>query len=257
MLKLERVDKYYNAGTVNEMQLFDKFGIEVPEGQFLCIVGSNGSGKTSLLNIVCGSVPIDAGRIELAGEDITNKKEHLRYQTIGRVFQDPAAGTVPDMTILENMAIADNKGRMYGLGRGTDKSRIDFYRSELEQIGLGLENKMDQLVGSLSGGQRQAIALIMSTMTPLNMLILDEHTAALDPRTAQKTMDLTEKIVRETGLTTMMVTHNLRFAIEFGDRLVMMHEGKIILDAADEAKAALDVDDVLDTFNKISIEYGN
>ena len=257
MLKLERIDKYYNAGTVNEMQLFDKFGIEVPKGQFLCIVGSNGSGKTSLLNIVCGSVPIDSGRIELNGVDITNMKEHLRYRTIGRVFQDPAAGTCPDMTILENMAIADNKGRMYGLGWGTDKSRIDFYRSELEQIGLGLENKMDQLVGSLSGGQRQAMALLMSTMTPIDLLILDEHTAALDPRTAQKTMDLTEKIVRETDVTTMMVTHNLRFAIEFGDRLLMLHEGKIILDAAGADKDALDVDDVLDTFNRISIEYGN
>ncbi len=257
MLSLIGIDKYYNAGTVNESCLFKNFNLEIARGEFLCVIGSNGSGKTSLLNIICGSIPIDAGTILLDGEDVTSMKEHLRYRTIGRVFQDPAAGTCPEMTILENMSLADNKGRPFGLSWGTDRQRIGYYRTELELLGLGLENKLDSLVGSLSGGQRQAMALLMSTMTPLKVLILDEHTAALDPKTAQTIMDLTHKLVEEKGLTTVMVTHNLRHAVEYGNRLAMMHEGGIILDVSGNDKKALDIDALIERFNRISIEYGN
>ena len=166
-------------------------------------------------------------------------------------------GTCPSMTILENMALADNKGKLYGLGRGTNKARIEYYREQLAQLGLGLEGKMDVKVGSLSGGQRQAMALLMSTMTPIEFLILDEHTAALDPKTAEINMRLTDQIVREKNLTSIMVTHNLRYAIEYGTRIVMMHQGKVILDKKGEEKKNMNVDDVLDLFNEISIECGN
>ena len=161
------------------------------------------------------------------------------------------------MTILENMSLADNKGKFFGLKRGTEKSRIEFYRENLRQLGLGLEDKMDIRVGALSGGQRQAMALLMSTMTPIDFLILDEHTAALDPKTADLIMELTDKIVREKKLTTIMVTHNLRYAVEYGDRLLMMHQGQAVLDAAGEEKKKIQIDDILERFNEISIECGN
>lgn len=257
MLKLAGIDKYYNAGTPDEAQLFDGFDLDIADNEFLCVIGSNGSGKTSLLNIVCGDLAVDAGQVCLDGVDITKRKNFERYASIGRVFQDPAAGTCPTMTILENMALADNKGKRYGLGRGTDKARIEFYCSLLEQLGLGLENKLQAKVESLSGDQRQALALLMSTMTPLKLLILDEHTAALDPKTAEITMRLTHKLVREKGLTTVMVTHNLRYALEYGNRIIMLHEGRIILDAKGAEKDALAIETVLEKFNEISIEYGN
>ena len=250
MLELQHIDKYYNPGTVNEMCLFKDFSLTVQDGEFVSIVGSNGSGKTSLLNIICGSIPVDAGKIIMHGTDITNMSEYRRHENIGRVFQNPSAGTSPGMTILENMSLAD-------LGRGINKKRIPFYKEELAQLGLGLEDKLDVQVGALSGGQRQAIALLMATMTPIEFLILDEHTAALDPKTADIIMRLTDKVVKEKKLTTMMVTHNLRYAVEYGNRLVMMHEGHAVIDAAGEAKAKLSVDDVLDEFNQISIECGN
>ena len=179
MLELQHIDKYYNPGTVNEMCLFKDFSLTVQDGEFVSIVGSNGSGKTSLLNIICGSIPVDAGKIIMHGTDITNMSEYRRHENIGRVFQNPSAGTSPGMTILENMSLADNKGKSYNLGRGINKKRIPFYKEELAQLGLGLEDKLDVQVGALSGGQRQAIALLMATMTPIEFLILDEHTAAL------------------------------------------------------------------------------
>ena len=209
MLELQHIDKYYNPGTVNEMCLFKDFSLTVQDGEFVSIVGSNGSGKTSLLNIICGSIPVDAGKIIMHGTDITNMSEYRRHENIGRVFQNPSAGTSPGMTILENMSLADNKGKSYNLGRGINKKRIPFYKEELAQLGLGLEDKLDVQVGALSGGQRQAIALLMATMTPIEFLILDEHTAALDPKTADIIMRLTDKVVKEKKLTTMMVTHNL------------------------------------------------
>lgn len=257
MLEFKGIDKYYNPGTVNEMCLFENFNLKINDGEFVSVVGSNGSGKTSMLNILCGSIPADAGQIIMNGEDITNKKEFKRNRSIGRVYQNPAMGTCPSMTILENMSLADNKGKFYGLSRGINRSRREHYREMLSQLGLGLEDKMDIRVGSLSGGQRQAIALLMATITPIDFLILDEHTAALDPKTAELIMELTDKIVKEKRLTTIMVTHNLRYAVEYGSRLLMMHQGEVVMDLAGKEKAELLVDDILDKFNEISIECGN
>lgn len=257
MLELKGIHKYYNPGTVNEMCLFRGFDLKIEQGEFLSVVGSNGSGKTSMLNIICGSIPAESGQILMGGKDITKEKEFQRNARIGRVYQNPAMGTCPTMTILENMSLADNKGKSYGLGRGTNKARIEFYREQLKQLNLGLEDKLDVKVGALSGGQRQAMALLMSTMTPIEFLILDEHTAALDPKTAELIMELTDKIVKEKNLTTIMVTHNLRYAVEYGNRLIMMHEGNVILDKKDEEKKQISVEDILTLFNEISIECGN
>ncbi len=257
MLELKNINKYYNAGTVNEMCLFQDFNLKVDEGEFVSVVGSNGSGKTTLLNLICGSIPLDSGSILINGENITRMPEYKRQRRIGRVYQNPAMGTCPNMTILENMALADNKGKAFNLLPGTNKSRIDFYRDQLKTLGLGLEDKMQVKVGVLSGGQRQAMALLMSTMTPIEFLILDEHTAALDPKTADTIMELTDKIVREKHLTTIMVTHNLRFAVEYGNRLLMMHQGEAVMDRRAAEKASTKIEDILDMFNQISIECGN
>lgn len=257
MLELKNIEKFYNAGTVNEMCLFEDFNLSIADGQFVSVVGSNGSGKTSMLNIICGSIPLDRGRILIGGQDITRMPEHRRQRRIGRVYQNPAMGTCPSMTILENMSLADNKGKPFNLRPGTNRHRIDYYRESLRSLGLGLEDKLHVKVGVLSGGQRQAMALLMSTMTPIEFLILDEHTAALDPKTAETIMELTDKIVREKHLTTIMVTHNLRYAVEYGDRLLMMHQGTIVMDHAGEEKKALKIDHILEKFNAISIECGN
>ena len=257
MLEMKHIYKYYNPGTVNEMCLFQDLNLTVEDGEFVAIVGSNGSGKTSLLNLICGSIPVDSGSITINGENITGQKEYRRMSKIGRVFQNPAMGTCPSMTILENLALADNKGKRYGLGLGVQKKREEHYKEMLRPLNLGLGDKLHVKVGSLSGGQRQAMSLFMSTMTPIDFLILDEHTAALDPKTADINMRLTDQLVREKKLTSMMVTHNLRYAIEYGTRILMMHQGKIILDKKGEEKKAMKVDDVLDLFNEISIECGN
>ncbi len=257
MLKLNHIDKYYNAGTVNEMCLFEDFSLSIDDGQFVSVVGSNGSGKTSMLNIICGSIPVDRGTIQINGQDITQMPEYRRQRRIGRVYQNPAMGTCPNMTILENMSMADHKGKPFNLLPGTNRQRVDFYRESLKSLGLGLEDKLHVKVGVLSGGQRQAMALLMSTMTPIEFLILDEHTAALDPKTAEVIMELTDKIVKEKHLTTIMVTHNLRYAVEYGDRLLMMHQGRAVLDKSGEEKAGLRIEDLLEQFNAISIECGN
>ena len=225
--------------------------------QFVCVVGSNGSGKTSLLNIICGSIPIDEGQVLIGGENITHMPEHKRHRRIGRVYQNPALGTCPSMTILENMSMADNKGKPFNLRRCVNRKKTEEYRAMLAQLGLGLEDKLGVQVGSLSGGQRQAMALLMSTMTPIEFLILDEHTAALDPKTAEIIMQLTGRIVAEKQLTTIMVTHNLRYAVEYGDRVLMMHQGHAELDLSGEARRNLRVEDLLTRFNEISIECGN
>ena len=257
MLENKNIDKYYNVGTVNEMCLFNDFNFTVNDGEFVSVVGSNGSGKTSMLNLICGSTYVDGGQIIMNGEDITNKKEFLRYNDIGRVYQNPSMGTCPDMTILENMALADNKAKSYGLSLGINKKRIEYYKEQLSTLNLGLEDKLHIKVGVLSGGQRQAMALLMATMTDIKFLILDEHTAALDPKTADLIMKITDDVVREKHLTTVMVTHNLRYAVEYGSRLIMMNQGHIVMDKGGDEKANLNVDDILDVFNKISIECGN
>lgn len=257
MLELLNINKYYNPGSVNEMCLFQNFNLTINDGDFVSVVGSNGSGKTSLLNIICGSIDIDSGEILINKNNINGEKEYIRHQNIGRVYQNPAMGTCPAMTILENMSLADNKGKAFNLKFGTNKKRIDYYRELLSKLNLGLEDKLNIKVASLSGGQRQAMALLMSTMTPIKFLILDEHTAALDPKTAELIMDLTDKIVKEKRITTIMVTHNLRYALEYGNRIIMLHQGNVIFDKAGGAKKELKVDDVLALFNKISIECGN
>lgn len=257
MLELKNIQKHYNPGTVNEMGLFDHFSLTIPDGQFVSVIGSNGSGKTSMLNIVCGTIPIDQGEVIIDGKNMTWEKEFKRYRKIGRVYQNPAMGTCPSMTILENMSMADHKGKLFAFQRGANRKKLEEYKQLLVPLGLGLENKMDVPVGSLSGGQRQALALIMTTMAPISFLILDEHTAALDPKTAQRIMEITNEVVLRKKVTTIMVTHNLRYALEYGDRLLMLHEGKAILDVAGEEKEKANLDDLLNIFNQISIEAGN
>ncbi len=257
MVELRNVTKIYSPGTVNETLLFQGFNFTVNEGEFVSVIGSNGSGKTSMLNLICGSIEPDEGQILIGGTDVTGMKDFKRYRRIGRVYQNPAMGTCGSMTILENMSLADNKGKSYDLSFGTNKKRIGYYKELLAQLGLGLEDKLHTRIGSLSGGQRQAVALLMCTMTPIEFLILDEHTAALDPKTAELIMELTDKVVREKKLTTIMVTHNLRYAVRYGSRLVMMHQGTVVLDKAGAEKDAMAVDDILMMFNEISIECGN
>lgn len=257
MLEIEHIYKRFNAGTIDEKILFDDFNLSIDRGDFVAIVGSNGSGKTTALNIVSGDVKPDKGRVILEGADITKQKNYQRAAKIARVFQNPSMGTSPSMTIMENMSIADNKGQRYGLGKGLNNKRKDFYRSQLELLGMGLENRMGTLAGSLSGGQRQALALIMATIQTPVLLLLDEHTAALDPKSSDIVMSLTDKVVKEKGITTLMVTHNLRHAVEFGTRTIMMHEGGIVLDIKGEERKKQTIDDYLKIFNEISIECGN
>ena len=257
MLEVKNIRKIYNPGTVQEKCLFDDFSLSIPDGQFVSVVGSNGSGKTSLLNLICGSIQPDGGQILMQGRDIRKDSEHVRARKIGRVYQNPAMGTCAQRTILENLSLADFKGKPAGLHRGTDRRRIDAYREMLRPLGLGLEDMLSSKVGTLSGGQRQALALLMSTMTPISFLILDEHTAALDPKTADIIMELTGRVVREKQLTAIMVTHNLRYAVEYGDRILMMHQGHAVLDKAGEEKQAVRIEDLLTIFNEISIECGN
>lgn len=257
MLELSNICKTFNAGTIDEKTLFSNFSLTIEEGEFVGVIGSNGSGKTTMLNIISGDMPIDSGEIFLDNSCLNGKKNFKRAAKIGRVFQNPAMGTCPSMTIWENMSIADNKGKTYGLSFGLNKRRKDFYRSQLELLGMGLENRLSVPAGSLSGGQRQALALIMATMIRPDLLLLDEHTAALDPMSSDTVMMLTEKIIREKHITTLMVTHNLRHAVEYGSRAIMMHDGNIVMDIQAEEKKNKTINDYLKVFNEISIECGN
>lgn len=254
MLEIKQLCKTYHPGTVTELKLFENFDLTVPDGQFISIVGSNGSGKTSLLNLLCGSISLDRGDICIDGRSLRRQKEFQRYASIGRVYQDPSLGTCPNLTMRENLALADNKGKRFGLGFGVDKKRTAFYRAQLAGLGLGMEDKLDVKMGALSGGQRQAVALLMATMTPLDFLILDEHTAALDPKTAETIMVLTGRLVKEKGLTALMVTHNLRYALEYGDRLLMLDRGRIVLDKAGAEKAAMTADEIMQVFGRLSMQ---
>lgn len=257
MLELRSITKRFNAGTVDETTVFDGFDFKVEDGDFVSVIGSNGSGKTTLLNLICGSLHPDEGKIIFNDRDITNVSEYKRAKIIGRVFQDPKTGTCPDLTILENMALADNKNKPFGLGRCVNKKRIEYYRSLLEQCDMGLENRLGVQVGTLSGGQRQALALVIANMTDLDLLILDEHIAALDPKSSERVMELTDRLVKKHKITTLMVTHNLRFAVEYGNRLVMMHEGNTVVDIRGAEKEKAQVEDLLAVFDRISIEKGN
>lgn len=257
LLSLKNIYKMFNKGTVDETTLFDDFNLDINEGDFVSIVGSNGSGKTTILNLISGTQPIDKGDIYLKGENINKMKEYERARRIARVYQDPALGTSPNLTVLENLALADNKGHMYGLSFALNKKKKAEYIDLLKSLGMGLEERINTKVKLLSGGQRQALALLMATLQPVDILLLDEHTAALDPKTSEEIMKLTNRIIKEKNITTLMVTHNLRYAVEYGNRLLMFNQGKIIIDKSNKEKDNTSVDDLLKTFNEISIECGN
>ena len=257
MIEIKNIHKLYNLGEVTESCIFDDFSLDIKEKEFLSIIGSNGSGKTTLLNIICGSIPIEHGKIILDGKDITKWPEYKRMKRIGRVYQNPALGTCPSLNIIENLSLAENKDRSFNLLPLIDNNRIDYYREMLKSLNLGLEDKMYVKVGALSGGQRQAIALLMTTLNDIDFLILDEHTAALDPKTADIIMEITNDVVKKKNITTIMVTHNLRYAVEYGNRIVMLHQGKNIFDKTGKEKEDLEVDDILSLFTSISIECGN
>ena len=257
MLELVNITKRFNAGTVDETTVFDDFDFKIEKGDFISVIGSNGSGKTTLLNLICGSLKPDGGDIIFKGENINHISEYKRAKSIGRVFQEPRTGTCADLTILENMALADNKNKPFGLGKCVNRKRLDYYRTLLEQCDMGLENRLGVQVGTLSGGQRQALALIIANMTNIELLILDEHTAALDPKSSEIVMELTDRLVKKNSITTLMVTHNLRYAVDYGNRLVMMHDGRAVLDLKGREKEEEKVEDILKIFDEISIEKGN
>lgn len=252
MLKLNNVHKTFNGGTVNEKKALNGVNLELNEGDFVAMIGGNGAGKSTTLNAVAGVFPIDEGSIEIDGVDVTKQVEHKRAAVLGRVFQDPMMGTAANMNIEENLALAYRRGQKRTLRWGiTDRER-EMYREALKTLDLGLENRMTTKVGLLSGGQRQALTLLMATLRQPKILLLDEHTAALDPKTAAKVLELSEKIILENKLTAMMVTHNMKNAIAHGNRLIMMNDGKVILDVSGEEKKNLTVDELLRKFSKAS-----
>ncbi|MFI3250602.1 MAG: ATP-binding cassette domain-containing protein [Eubacteriales bacterium] len=257
LVELSKIVKRFNKGEVSERLVFDHFDFSIHKGEFISVVGSNGSGKTTLLNLICGSIPVDGGTITLGGKEITHQSEHKRAALIGRVFQDPTKGTCPSMTILENMMLADRKGKGFGLTRGVTAGQKEFFCEQLSLLHIGLEDRLSLPVGALSGGQRQALSLLLSTMTPIDLLVLDEHTAALDPKSADNVMELTDRIIKEKSVTAIMVTHNLRFAVDYGTRLVMMDRGNTVIDSFEKNKQDYTVDSLLTIFNEISIECGN
>lgn len=254
MLNIKSINKGFNKGTVNETNIFNNFNLDINKGDFVTIVGSNGAGKSTLLNLISGSLELDSGNILLEGKDITNLKEHRKSKFISRVFQDPTKGTSPSMTILENLSLADNKGSRFGLSLGVNKKKIEEFKNHLSILNLGLEDKINTKVGMLSGGQRQALSLLMATLNTPKILLLDEHTAALDPKTSETIINLTNNIVREKNITTIMITHNLSHAIEFGNRLIMMHCGEAILDIGEIEKYNLTKNDLIEEFNKITFK---
>ena len=256
MLTMTDVCTTFNRNTVDEMCLFKDFSFHVDDGEFVSIVGSNGSGKTTLLNLICGTTFPDAGNIFFKDKDITKMSEYKRARFIGRVFQDPKMGTCSNLTVLENFALMDNKNKIFGLTGAVSKKRFDYYRDLLKRCNMGLEDRMNQKVGSLSGGQRQAIALVLSGMTDVELLILDEHTAALDPKSSEIIMDITNDFITTSKMTAVMVTHNLRFATEYGTRLIMMDDGKMLIDRKDKEKENTTVDELLSAFNEISLDRG-
>ena len=252
MLKITGVQKTFNPGTINEKKALCGLNLHLDPGDFVTVIGGNGAGKSTMLNMIAGVYPIDSGKIEIDGVNISREPEYKRAQYIGRVFQDPMMGTAPSMWIEENLALAARRGQRRGLSWGVTKEEKEQYRELLGGLGLGLESRLTTKVSTLSGGQRQALTLLMATLKRPKLLLLDEHTAALDPKTAAKVMELTDRIVREGQLTTLMITHNMRDAIQYGNRLIMLHDGHVILDIAGEEKKKLTVPDLLEQFTKAS-----
>lgn len=252
MLTMSHISKTFNAGTINEKRALVDCNLHLAPGDFVTIIGGNGAGKSTLMNMIAGVYPIDAGTITLDGMNISRLSEPARAKYLGRVFQDPMMGTAADMQIIENLAMAKRRGKTRTLAWGVTRAEKDEYTDRLRELGLGLEKRLTSKVGLLSGGQRQALTLLMATLSEPKLLLLDEHTAALDPKTAAKVLNLTEQIVGEHQLTTLMVTHNMNDAIRLGNRLIMMHEGRIIYDVQGEEKAALTVADLLQKFEEVS-----
>ena len=252
MLDLINIRKTFNPKTVNEKIALNGVDLHLNDGDFVTVIGGNGAGKSTTLNAIAGVWPVDEGKIVIDGIDVTPLSEHRRAALLGRVFQDPMTGTAATMQIEENLALAARRGQVRLLRRGITRAEREAYREKLRMLGLGLENRMTTKVGLLSGGQRQALTLLMATLKKPKLLLLDEHTAALDPRTADKVLQLSRQIIEENHLMTMMVTHNMRDAIAYGNRLIMMHEGRIILDIAGEQKQHLTVDMLLEQFARAS-----
>jgi putative ABC transport system ATP-binding protein len=252
VLRMKNVHKTFHPGSVNEKCALAGVDLTLKPGEFITVIGGNGAGKSTLLNIIAGVYPVDRGTIALDGVIINESREHVRAKYIGRVFQDPMMGTAASMTIEENLALALRRGRRRGLRWGVTKKERDYFRGQLAQLELGLENRLKSKVGLLSGGQRQALTLLMATLVRPKLLLLDEHAAALDPKTAVKVMELTDRIIRTQGLTALMVTHNMRDALKYGNRTVMMQDGKIILNLPEEKKKKTSVDDLLKMFEEVT-----
>lgn len=254
MLKIKNVCKTFNIGTINEKKVLNNLNLELKEGDFATIIGGNGAGKSTMLNMIAGVYPIDCGIIEIDGVDVSVMPEHKRAKFIGRVFQDPMLGTAANMEIGENLALALRRGKRRGLSWGIKKGEVENYKALVSRLGLGLQDRMTSKVGLLSGGQRQALTLVMASLVKPKLLLLDEHTAALDPKTAFEVLELTKEIVEEQGLSALMVTHNMKDAINIGNRLIMMHNGHIIYDVSGEEKKKLTVEDLLAKFGSASGE---
>ena len=258
MLKITNLHKTFNPGTVNAKTALDGLNFTINEGDFVTVIGGNGAGKSTLLNAICGVWKPDCGTIEIDGVDVTNMPEHKRAKFLGRVFQDPMKGTAPDMEIAENLAIAARRGTKRKLKWGVRRAEREQYKELLATLELGLESRLSSKVGLLSGGQRQAVTLLMASLRKPKLLLLDEHTAALDPKTAAKVLEITDKIVNENKITTVMITHNMRDAIDHGNRLIMMHEGHVAVDISGEDKKKLTTKDLLDLFaNASGKEFSN
>jgi len=252
MLEIKEIWKTFNPGTVNEKQALRGVSLTLADGDFVTVIGGNGAGKSTMLNAVAGTWTVDAGAISIGGTDVTRLPEFKRAAFIGRVFQDPMLGTAPSMQIIENLALAARRGQRRGLGWGVAKAEKSGYQEMLRKLDLGLEDRLTSKVGLLSGGQRQALTLLMASLRKPRLLLLDEHTAALDPKTAEKVLDLSDRIVEESHLTTMMVTHNMKDAIAHGNRLIMMYDGRIVVDVSGEEKKKLTVPQLLELFGKAS-----
>ena len=258
MLRMRNITKTFNSGTVDERVALDHMDLTLQDGDFVTVIGGNGAGKSTMQNAICGTWQPDEGSIELDGVNVSGMPEYKRARYLGRVYQDPMMGTSAGMEIEENLALAVRRGKRHTLRLGIRRSEREDYRRRLKELGLGLEDRLTTKVGTLSGGQRQALTLLMATLQRPKLLLLDEHTAALDPQTAARVMELTDRLVQENHLTTLMITHNMRDAIRYGNRLLMLHNGRIVLDISGEEKARLTVADLMDMCRKVSgREYDN